>query len=96
MKHAGPATLLQLRELLAGLRAIGGLREPKCGTFYRGSSAFLHFHEDSTGLFADVKIDGRAFTRFTVSSPADQRKLLELVSACIKKTEAHGRPGSRQ
>lgn len=57
MKHASPAALQQITALLDELRAIGGLREPKAGTFYRGSSAFLHFHEDPAGVFADVKLD---------------------------------------
>ena len=55
MKHAGPKALDQLADVLAGLRKEGALRERKRGTFYLKASAFLHFHEDPAGLFADVK-----------------------------------------
>ncbi|MBQ0934333.1 hypothetical protein [Ideonella paludis] len=84
MKHAGPASLQQLSPLLEEIRAIGGLREPKLGIFYRGASAFLHFHEDPSGLFADVKLDGKAFSRFSVDDLEAQAKLLELVARTLK------------
>jgi hypothetical protein len=59
MKHATPSSLQQITELLVALRSFGELKETKTGTFYRGRSAFLHFHEDPAGLFADAKLDGR-------------------------------------
>lgn len=83
MKHASPATLQQVTALLDELRAIGGLREPKTGTFYRGSAAFLHFHEDPAGLFADVKLDGREFSRFSLSQPIDHSNLLKAVRRAL-------------
>ncbi len=58
MKHAGSEALDQLEPVLARLRRLEGLRERKRGTFYRGSSAFLHFHEDPAGMFADLKVAG--------------------------------------
>jgi hypothetical protein len=66
--------------LLADLRGRPGLRERKPGTFYRGSSAFLHFHVDPAGLFADVR-PGDAWERLPVDTPAQQRALLDLVTA---------------
>jgi hypothetical protein len=83
MKHASPMALHQLGALLDELREIGGLREPKTGTFYRGSSAFLHFHEDPAGLFADVKLDGREFTRFSLSQQIDRANLLKAVRCAL-------------
>ena len=62
------ATLRRLEPLLVRIRGIGGLVERKPGTFYRRSSAFLHFHEDAVGLFADVKLDGVKFERLPVST----------------------------
>ena len=53
MKHASTATLRRIGSLLAELRALPGLREKSAGAFYRGGSAFLHFHEDPAGIFAD-------------------------------------------
>ena len=83
MKHASPATLQQLEPLLARIRGLTGLAERKPGTFYRRSSAFLHFHEDAAGIFADVKLNGVEFERLPVSS-AQQRKAFwrVLASAC--------------
>ena len=76
MKHAGPPTLARLEPLLAELRRVAGLVERTPGSFYRRGAAFLHFHEDPAGLFADVKLDGKRFERFDVSVAADQQALL--------------------
>ena len=54
MKHASGPALEALAPLLAELRAMPGLVERKPGIFYFRSAAFLHFHEDAAGLFADV------------------------------------------
>ena len=75
MKHAGPEALDHLADLLEELRGLPGLREKNRGTFYRGSRAFLHFHEDPTGLFADVRIDSD-FERLRVSDAREQKQLL--------------------
>jgi N-acetylglutamate synthase-like GNAT family acetyltransferase len=58
VRHARADDLGPVAQLLEHLRSIDGLAERSAGTFYRDSSAFLHFHVDSTGLFADVKADG--------------------------------------
>jgi hypothetical protein len=79
MKHAGPEALDSLAELLEEIRRYAGLREPKRGTFYRKSSAFLHFHEDPAGLFADLKVDGE-FQRLCVSTAAERRVLLRRIA----------------
>jgi hypothetical protein len=79
MKHAGAGALNALAELLDEIRTYEGLREPKRGTFYRRSSAFLHFHEDPAGLFADLKI-GDLFQRFPVNTVAQRRALLRRIA----------------
>jgi hypothetical protein len=56
VKRAGQEALDRLEPLLTLLRDVPGLLEKNRGTFYRGSRAFLHFHEDATGLFADVRV----------------------------------------
>ena len=82
MKHAGDLALDQLEALLAEVRALPGLTEKKRGTFYRKSRAFLHFHEDPKGLFADVRgIDGRDFERIDVTDEPGRRQLLALARA---------------
>ena len=57
VKHAGEAALDDLETVLGELRALGGeagLREKKRGVFYLRSRAFLHFHEDPGGFYADL------------------------------------------
>jgi hypothetical protein len=77
MKHAGAPALDELEGLLVRLRALPGLVERSRGIFYRKSRAFLHFHEDPAGLFADVRnADGIDFERIDVSGPSGQDALL--------------------
>jgi hypothetical protein len=67
MKHAGAAALDRLAPLLGQIRALERLKERAPGVFYLKSRAFLHFHEDPAGLFADVRAaDGGDFDRLRV------------------------------
>jgi hypothetical protein len=50
-----PASHGQLEPLLVEIRTGKGLVEKKRGIFYRKSVAFHHFHDDPTGLYADVR-----------------------------------------
>ncbi len=86
MRHATPTALDPLEPLLLELRRLGLLREKKRGTFYRGASAFVHFHEDSAGLFADVKLEGADFTRLRVSTQAERRALLAAVRRALERS----------
>jgi hypothetical protein len=79
MKHAGPQALGALADLLEQIRQFADLRERTQGAFYRKSSAFLHFHEDPAGFFADLKI-GDDFERFPVNTPAERRSLLRHIA----------------
>ena len=45
----------------------------------RPTAAFLHFHVDPAGLFADVKL-GQSFERFRVTTDAEQDALLAAVT----------------
>jgi hypothetical protein len=83
VKHAGPETFARIAGLLDELRRREGLREPRPGTFYIRSKAFLHFHDDPAGIFADVKLDLVDFTRLAVTTPAQQRALLVRIDACL-------------
>ena len=55
MKHAGDPALDRLEPLLARVRALPELKEKSRGVFYLRGKAFLNFHEDPAGLFADVR-----------------------------------------
>ena len=81
MKHASPASLRLLSPLLASLRALPRLVERTPGSFYLGSSSFLHFHGDPAGLFADVKLDSSSFERFPVTTAAERASLLKWVQS---------------
>jgi hypothetical protein len=80
MKHASDAALDALDSLLAEVRQCQGLIEKKRGIFYRKSKAFLHFHEDPGGLFADLR-QSDDWQRFPVNSPAEQEVLLQAIWA---------------
>lgn len=81
MKHADRETLAKLETLLAELRALRPLVERTPGAFYLKSKAFLHFHDDPSGLYADVKLDLQTFTRMRVSTSDEQARLLRDVRA---------------
>lgn len=80
MKHAGPKALEAIEPLLEELRTIPGLIERKRGIFYRGATAFLHFHEDPAGMFADMR-RGADFERYAVNTPAEIARLLRAAKA---------------
>ena len=80
--NATPGALDALEPLLAELRALPGLVEKSRGVFYRGSRAFLHFHEDPRGLFADLRdAEGRDFDRIDVTGDPGRRELIAAVKA---------------
>ena len=82
MKHATTAALDRLEPLLAKLRTIGELSERSRGVFYRKSRAFLHFHEDPAGLFANIRsIDSDDFDRMPADSAAAQDALVAIARA---------------
>jgi len=79
MKHAGDESLDRLEPLLRRLRKIEGLTEKKRGVFYRKASAFVHFHEDTDELFADVKT-AQGWVRCPVNRAEDRGELMDLIA----------------
>src|SRR5262245_48560284 len=95
MKHAGDSTLDQIEPLLRALRKYDGLSERKRGTFYRGSRAFLHFHEDPAGTFADVRI-GADWQRMRVTTAGERTAFLTCLAGELGgATKQAGRRSSR-
>jgi hypothetical protein len=82
VRHATPSALDQLEGLLASLRTLPELKEKNRGTFYRGSKAFLHFHEDPAGMFADVRFD-QEFERLRATTKAEQAALMRKVKRAL-------------
>ena len=91
MRHARPDDLHAVEPLLVQLRSIERLTERKPGNFSLGSRAFLHFHVDGDDMYADARIDGRAFERFRVSTPAEWDALVLAVRAALS---GGARPGA--
>ena len=87
MRHAGVPALTELEATFDEVRTIKGLIERKPGIFYRGPVAFLHFHEDPSGVFADAKLNGAAFERMPVRTPAERQAL----SGAVRGSLASGR-----
>ncbi|HEY4608204.1 MAG TPA: hypothetical protein VIH06_03350 [Ilumatobacteraceae bacterium] len=78
MKHARSETLDQIEPLLEEIRRLPELKEKSRGVFYKGSKAFLHFHEDPLGVHADLR-RLHDFDRYRVETDAERNALLELV-----------------
>ena len=78
MKHAGAAALEALSDLLDSLRSRTVLVERRPGIFYVSGKAFLHFHEDPAGLFADLRF-ANDWQRFPVNSPGERAELLAVI-----------------
>jgi hypothetical protein len=84
MKHAGPQALAALEPLLRRIRGHSLLVERTPGSFYYKSKAFLHFHEDPTGTYADIKLSGDKFTRIPARTSQEHSYLLSLIAEILK------------
>jgi hypothetical protein len=78
VKHAGAGALDALSDLLETLRTRAVLVEKRPGIFYLKGKAFLHFHEDRAGLFADLR-QGGDWRRLPVNSSDERSEVLALV-----------------
>jgi len=95
VKHAGAGTLTALEPLLSKLRRQPVVTERTPVSFYLRSRAFLHFHEDVEGMFADIKLDGTEFTRVRVTTREEQAELVSLVMQGVRRQGSQtGSPGS--
>ena len=83
MKHAGSNTLDRIEPLLDRLRSVPELKEPRRGVFYHAGRAFLHFHEDPDGIFADLRPQDE-WLRLPVDSSDDQELLVDLAVHFVK------------
>lgn len=83
MKHATPDSIITIEPLLERIRVMPGLVERKPGIYYRKSKAFLHFHEDKSLLFADVRLAGKEFQRHPVNSDKEQKDFISKIRSCL-------------
>jgi hypothetical protein len=85
MKHATASTLEELSALLERLRSIDGLVEKRPGVFYRRSKAFLHFHEDPSGIFVDLRLKVTdPFTRLPMTTRRQQTELVATITRALR------------
>ena len=89
MRHARADSLEALSDLLRSLRTRIALVERRPGIFYVGGKAFLHFHEDLAGLFADLRGAGE-WRRFPVTSPEDHAELLAAIDCTLPRKRDPG------
>ncbi len=76
MKHASEKTLSSIKDVLKSIRQNKFLKEKKKGVFYKQSQAFIHFHEDLGGLFADLKTNNE-WKRFPVNTRNEKEHFLK-------------------
>jgi hypothetical protein len=81
VKHATVPALATIGPLLDDIRRRPGLVERKTGVFYRRGRAFLHFHEDKAGLFADL--GGEEWVRFALATAAERDGFLAALDAAL-------------
>jgi hypothetical protein len=89
MKHAGVEALDALTDLLSTLRTRTALVERRPGIFYVKGKAFLHFHEDHAGLFADLR-DGGDWRRCPVNAPDERAALVGAVDRTLQGSSKTG------
>jgi hypothetical protein len=82
MKHATDSAFSKIELLLQNIRQFEGFKERTRGVFYFKGQAFLHFHEDPAGIFADLRVEGE-FERFPVNSAAEKKILLSKIEETI-------------
>ena len=87
MWHAGPNALSRISALLDELRARPALRERRPGVFELKARAFLHFHDDPSGIFADVRLRSD-FVRMPVTSSSQQLDLLQRIDHRLSAVES--------
>ncbi len=87
MKHATAETLEQIGSLLGGLRRLPHMVERRPGVFYVKGKAFLHFHEDPDGIFADIKVRND-WSRYAVNGARDRSEFLKLAAMTLSGTGA--------
>ncbi|HEY2989099.1 MAG TPA: hypothetical protein VGL11_15310 [Candidatus Binatia bacterium] len=55
--------------------------------FYLKSKAFLHFHDDPAGIFADVKLDLANYSRCRATTRREQEGLLRRIDKSLSLIE---------
>jgi len=81
------STLETLAPLLDVLRAYPMLNEVRPAAFHLDGRDFIHFHEETEGLFADVRLS-KGRVHMPVSTQAEQAELLERIEEQLSSLES--------
>jgi hypothetical protein len=84
VRHADAAALDRLEAMLTQLRSMPELKEVRRGVFYRRSKAFIHFHDDPAGLYADVRL-GPDFERHRVETDGERRRVIGEIRGALSR-----------
>ncbi len=88
----------QIAPLLAVLRANPALIEVRPTMFHLDGRDFVHFHDYSDGVQADVRLSNRT-VRMPVTSAEEQAELLGQIDECLEslgdRARERGRRGGR-
>ena len=82
------STLDTLGALLKFLRTYEVLEETQGTKFLLSGKDFIHFHDDSDGLWADA-ILSKGRIRMSVASEAEQRELMGKIATKLESLESH-------
>ena len=82
MKHATAEDLITIAGLLDRIRRERHIKERTSGIFYWRGRAFLHFHNDRRGLFADLR-GPDDWERFAINDRRGQALLLARMSQLL-------------
>ena len=88
--RAGPATFARISLLLEELRAHPVLREGRPGVFFVEAREVLHFHGNSNGTIADLRLAGE-LVRLPVTSRSEQLDLLGRIDEGLAAMESRAR-----
>jgi hypothetical protein len=81
VKHAGERALATIAAQPVQIRAFN-LKERSPGVFYFKSKPFLHFHDDPSGIYADIRVE-IDWERFAINDPVEWRKLLRRINDAL-------------
>lgn len=88
------STLETLAPLLNLLRSYDVLDEVRETSFQLNGRDFIHFHDESDGLWADVRLS-KGRIRVAISTPSEQAELIEKISPTLDELESR-RGGNRK
>lgn len=84
------STIEILAPLLNVLRGYPVLEEARPTAFHLDGRDFIHFHEESDGLFADVRLS-KGRLHLPVSTPSEQAELLDRIEQILFSLDSHSR-----